>query len=392
MSSHTPRAGDTARAVARRMSHPMRRRLTIALHRSPVGRRLGRDTPFVSVVVAATGQQAPYLAECLDSIRSQTRATFEVIIVPYGDGYSCEAVAATYCEDDWRFGLTATASGYAAALNAGARRARGDYLTFVGAADTVPPDAFERMVTTIETTGSDFVVGNLRDAAPDKHLVRSEHAQVHRRERLAARFADVPEALADVHEGNRLFRRRFWRGAHLAFPESADAPLSLPIERAYAVATRFDLLREVTYHLTKRGDGMPFGQLKPVAHGLREWRTAERLVQTELEKAGSVDTVDAWVYAVLDIAFRPYLSDVERLDKQEWALLRDTATDLSNRATEQTWRLVRPDARVATWLAAHDMRTHLESFVAKRWFEQGQHPTYVRDGAVYARLPYADDP
>ncbi|MDN5852318.1 MAG: bifunctional glycosyltransferase family 2 protein/CDP-glycerol:glycerophosphate glycerophosphotransferase, partial [Actinomycetia bacterium] len=392
MSSRVPRAGDTARAVARRMPHPVRRRLTIALHRSPVGRRLGRDESFVSVVVATTGNHAAYLAECLDSIRAQTRGAFEVIVVPYADGAPCERVAAAYCEDDWRFAVAPAASGYGAALNAGARRAQGEYLTFVGATDTVPPYAFERLVGSLESTGSDFAVGNLHDAAPDKHLVRPEHGPVHRRDRLGVALADAPDALADIHVGNRLFRRRFWRGAGLAFVESDTAPPSLPISRAYADASRFDLLREVTYHLTKRGDGVPFGYLQPAAPGLREWRTGERRARTGLEESGSAEAVDAWIYAVLDIAFRPYVFDAERFDKQEWALLRDTAADLLGRASNGAWRRVRPEARVATWLAAHDMRAHLESFAALRWFENGQHPTYVRDGKVYARLPYADDP
>ena len=391
MSSRVPRPGNTARAVARRMPHPVRRRLTIALHRSPVGRRLGRDASFVSVVVAATGSHASYLAECLDSIRTQTRGEFEVIVVPYADGVSCGRVAADFCKDDWRFAVAPPAVGYGAALNAGARRARGDYLTFVGAADTLPSHAFERLVGTLESTGSDFVVGNLHDAAPDKHLVRSEHALVHRRDRRGVALSDVPDALADTHTGNRLYRSRFWRGAGLAFGESDTSPTSMPIARAYALADRFDLLREVTYHLTRRGDGVPFGYLQPAAPGLREWRTDERMVRTALEESGSADAVDAWVYAVLDYGFRPYLFDAERFDKQEWALLHDTAADLERRASDNVWRRVRPEARVATWLAAHGMRTHLESFVAQRWFENGQYPTYVRDGTVYARLPYADD-
>ncbi|UYM06991.1 bifunctional glycosyltransferase/CDP-glycerol:glycerophosphate glycerophosphotransferase [Solicola gregarius] len=390
MSSRIPRAGATARAMARRMPHPVRRRLTLALHRSPIGRRMGRDAPFVSVVVAATGSHAPFLAECLDSIREQTRGEFEVVVVPYGDGEQCAEIAATYGEGDWRFDLAPPAAGYGAALNVGVRHTHGEFLAFTGAADTLPPDALERLVGSLERTGSDFAVGALADAAPEKHLIRSEHARAHRRERLSVEFADAPDALVDLHEGNRLFRRRFWRGAGLAFPETETGPVSLPIMRAYARARGFDLLSAVTYRWTKRGDGVPFGYLIPAAHGLREWRTAERAIRAELERHGSADAIDAWLYAVLDIGLRPYVGDVERLDKQEWAVLRDTATELSERASDAVWSRVRPEARVATWLAAHGMRTHLETFVAQRWFENGQHPTYVRDGVVYARLPHAD--
>ncbi|UPK74702.1 bifunctional glycosyltransferase family 2 protein/CDP-glycerol:glycerophosphate glycerophosphotransferase [Nocardioidaceae bacterium SCSIO 66511] len=377
--------------MAQWMPHPLRRRLTVALHQSSFGNRVGRDAPFVSVVVAATATHAPYLGECLDSIRDQTRTELEVIVVPYDGGDECAEIAASYGADDWRFGVARPVSGHGAALNAGVARAKGEFITFVGAADTIPPDAFERLVGSLERTGSDLAVGNLHDAAPEKHLIRSEHARAHQRDQSGVVFADAPDALADTYLGNRVFRRRFWRGADLKFSESPSAPVSLPVARAYVLAERFDLLAHVTYHRTRRGDGVPFGYLVPAAPGLREWRTAERRTREELDRPDMQRSLDAWLYAVLDIGIRPYLADVERLDKQEWAVLRDTAAEVVAGASADVWQRVRPEARVAAWLAAGGLRTHLEKFTAQRWFENGQHPSCVRDGVVYAKLPYLDD-
>lgn len=386
MSSRSPR--EVARTLAGRLPHPARRRLTLALHGSPLGRRIGRDAPFVSAVVAATDRQAPYLAECLDSIRSQTRAALEVVVVPYGDAAGCVAVAEGHAAADWRFALASAEQSYAAALNAGARRAKGEYLTFVGAADTLPADAFEVLTGTLHASGSDFVVGNVADAAPAKHLTRSEHARAHERDRIAVTLVDAPDARTDALEGNRLFRRAFWTGAQLSFPE-APGPASLPIERAYARAHSFDLLRRVTYHWTRRGDGAPFGYLQPASPGLALWRSEQRRVLDEPVGPGSDAVRDAWLYGALDHGIIPYLRDVERLDDQDWALLRDAAADLWERAGDDVRARVRPESRVAAWLAAHALRSHLTDYVAQRWFEDGQFATTVRDGTVYAMLPYA---
>ncbi|MGH3359141.1 MAG: bifunctional glycosyltransferase/CDP-glycerol:glycerophosphate glycerophosphotransferase [Nocardioidaceae bacterium] len=347
--------------------------------------------PFVSIVVTATDLQAPYLAECLDSIRAQTRGQFEVVVVPYGRSAGCVAVAEGYSAADWRFAIAPAQDTYGSALNAGARRAMGEYLTFVGAADTLPEDACEVLVGTLQASGSDFVVGNLADAAPAKHLVRSEHARAHRQDRTAVTIADEPDALADTFVGNRLFRRAFWKGAQLGFPERSAAQPGLPIERAYVQARSFDLLHRVTYHLTRRGDGVPFGYLRPVSPGLHEWRAEQRRISDELSGTASTEVRDAWLYAVLDIGIKPYIGDAERLDERDWAMLRDAASDLLSLVSADAWRRVRPESRVGVWLAAHGMRTHLEDFVAQRWFENGQYATVVRDGSVYAWLPYAGE-
>lgn len=387
MVSRSPR--EVARTLAGRVPNPARRRLTLALHRSALGHRVGRDAPFVSAVVAATDLQAPYLAECLDSIRAQSRATFEVVIVPYGNAADCTGLAEEFAAADWRFTVAPTEQTYGGALNAGARRARGEYLTFPGAADTLPPDAFEVLVGSLAASGSDFAVGNVTDAAPAKHLVRSEHGRAHGRDLNAVTLPDAPDALFDVLESNRMFRRSFWVGARLTFLEHSDGPVSAPIERAYVLATSFDLLRRVTYHWTKRGDGVPFGYLRPASPGLHRWRTAQRLILDGLDGSGSTELCDAWLYGVLDHGIVPYLRDVERLDEQEWALLRDAAADLWHRAGDHVRMRVRPESRVAVWLAANSMRSHLVDFVAQRWFEEGQFATTVRDGTVYALLPYA---
>lgn len=386
MSSRSPR--DVARALAGRLPNPARRRLTIELHRSRLGQRIGRDAPFVTAVVAATDLHAPYLAECLDSIRRQSWPAYEIIIVPYGDATRCREIAERYA-GDWRCSIARSAGSHGAALNAGARRGRGEYLTFVGAADVVPADAFEQLVDSLSASGSDFAAGNYIDEAPEKYLTRSEHARAHERDRRAVTLTEVPDALTDVFEGNRMFRRTFWTGARLAFPERATAPRELPIERAYVLASSFDLLERVTYRWTKRGDGVPFGTLRPVASGLHEWRTEQRRTLAELEDRGDADLLDAWLYGILDTGIRAYLADVERLSEQDWAVLRDAAAQLWERAPDRVRRRVRPESRVGAWLAAQGLRSHLEDFVAQRWFEHGQYPSVIRNGVAYALLPYA---
>ena len=57
----------------------------------------------------------------------------------------------------------------------------------------------------------------------------------------------------------------------------------------------------------------------------------------------------------------------------------------------EVWRWVRAEPRVKLWLLLQDRREQLADFLAERWFEQGNRPTHVVDGAVHAGLPYYRD-
>lgn len=91
-------------------------------------------SPRVSVVVVAY-QSGPLLAECLESLRVQTMADHEVILV---DNASSDGAVAAAMRDHPQVQLIANTEnlGFAAAVNQGARAARGRWLVLLN------PDAF----------------------------------------------------------------------------------------------------------------------------------------------------------------------------------------------------------------------------------------------------------
>ncbi len=117
--------------------------------------------PRVSVVVPIYNVEA-YLEECLASLRAQTFADLEVVMVDDGSPDASAAIAASVAEEDPRFVLVRQENaGLGAARNAGVARAAGELLMFVDSDDRVPREAVAHLVASLDRTGSDFATGNI---------------------------------------------------------------------------------------------------------------------------------------------------------------------------------------------------------------------------------------
>src|SRR5918994_2674717 len=120
-----------------------------------------RRVARISVVVPIYNVE-PFLDECLRSIAGQTHADLEVVMVDDGSTDGSAAIARRFAERDERFRLISQANaGLGAARNAGVEAASGEHLAFVDSDDVLPADAYERLLTSLERTGSDFATGNV---------------------------------------------------------------------------------------------------------------------------------------------------------------------------------------------------------------------------------------
>ena len=331
------------------------------------------------MVVTADARQQPFLDECLDSLRGQLHRNLQILLVPYDASDPLLATARRHTSDR-RVTVLATEPDLAAARDAGARAARGEYLCFATGADTVPPAGTEILVASLVASGSDLAVGDLTQAAPFKHLTRSEHRSVHGRTRTGTTFAQAPELARDLLVENRLFRRSFWDATGLCF---GSGPADTVMAEALLRAERLDVRREVSYHAMSRGDGLAFGTLRPSMPELDAWLAAQ---QRLLALAGDGPTAVAYVRGVLDSAVQRFLDDAERADAAQWTALSGFVASCLERAGVDGSAAVRAEPRVRAWLAAEGRRADLETLVSRRWADQG-HPTEVRDGRVLAVLP-----
>ncbi|HEU6446895.1 MAG TPA: glycosyltransferase family A protein [Verrucomicrobiae bacterium] len=102
--------------------------------------------PLVSVVIPAFNAAAT-IAQSLESIRNQTFATFEAIVVDDGSTDNTAEIVQKFSAEDSRFTLLQQKNaGVSAARNAALDRARGEFIAFLDADDLWLPQKLERQI------------------------------------------------------------------------------------------------------------------------------------------------------------------------------------------------------------------------------------------------------
>lgn len=111
----------------------------------------------------------PYLAECLDSLRTQTLQDWEAILIDDGSTDGSDEVMSRFAESDRRFRCIWQANrGPSAARNRGLQEAQGKYVAFLDCDDWLwAGDVLERLVHPLEYTGADVAVGHVWSVYPD---------------------------------------------------------------------------------------------------------------------------------------------------------------------------------------------------------------------------------
>ena len=119
--------------------------------------------PKVSVIIPVHNQ-APYLAECLDSVLAQTLREIEVVCVDDGSNDGSERMLDEYAARDGRVKVIHQANvGVAAARNNGLDAATGGFVAFMDSDDRYPDDGvLADLVRGAEQNGVDICGGSMR--------------------------------------------------------------------------------------------------------------------------------------------------------------------------------------------------------------------------------------
>lgn len=100
-----------------------------------------------------------YLFQCLESIRNQTYANIEIILVNDGSTDRSVSICREFTAKDSRFKLINQENkGDSNTRNRAIAKASGDYITFIDADDFVEPNYIEAMITVARDNDSDIVV------------------------------------------------------------------------------------------------------------------------------------------------------------------------------------------------------------------------------------------
>ncbi|MBA2559374.1 MAG: glycosyltransferase, partial [Propionibacteriales bacterium] len=256
--------------------------------------RSQRATPRLSVVVPVYNVES-YLSACLDSLLAQSFTDLEVVVVDDGSTDGSSAIAERYVRehDRWRL-IRTTNRGLGAARNRGVAEVRGEYLAFLDSDDLLPPHAYQLMVSTLQHSGSDFVVGSL-ELLVDGRLVEPRWIRrAHLQRRLGVTLEEMPPIMRNVFAWNKVFRRSFYERAGLSFPEGVRYEDQVAITEAYLRADAFDVVRRPVYIWRIRDDGSSITQRRHELADLEDRIATKRLTTGLVRRLGSSDLVDFW--------------------------------------------------------------------------------------------------
>ena len=119
-----------------------------------------KQPPEISVIIPVYNQEL-YLAQCLDSVLSQTFRDMEVLCIDDGSTDQTPEILREYCLKDKRLKILNQANkGAGAARNYGLREAKGKYLSFLDSDDFFEPKMLEKAWKQARKDQADFVVFN----------------------------------------------------------------------------------------------------------------------------------------------------------------------------------------------------------------------------------------
>ena len=102
----------------------------------------------------------------------------------------------------------------------GVRRASGRYLAFVDGDDMVPRRAFQRLVASLEITGSDLACGNVMRLHRNLLVPSWAHKEAFAESRNRTHITRHPLLIRDRMLWNKVYRRRFWNALGLSLPRA----------------------------------------------------------------------------------------------------------------------------------------------------------------------------
>ena len=346
--------------------------------------------PLVSVIVPVYNVEE-YVAECLESVLSQTHAELDVVVVDDGGTDASMDVVRRVCAGDPRVRIVSQPNaGLGAARNTGIRVARGEFLRFVDSDDVLTPDSVEVLLASLLTSGSDFVVGNLRRLEHGRTWVPEWARQVHRVDRRGIGLDDLPDVLKDPFAHNKLFRTDFFHRVIGGFPEGVRYEDQEPSSRAYAYG-RFDVLRAVVYHWRVREDGTSITQQKSNPDDLRERLEVKERVAAVLSEGASPQVFRHWSAKAVGFDMRPYYEQVPRTGPEFYEQLRQGVLLVSRFLDEQTWQQIPMMDRLLALATLRTGRPDVVRVLTRRETHGWEVPAHVEDGVALLDESYLAD-
>lgn len=351
-------------------------------------------TPRLSIVVPFYNVER-YVVACLESLRAQTMSDFEAILVDDGSQDGTLALAEKFCAADRRFRIVRQENqGLGPARNTGIAHATGDYLTFVDSDDLIPARAYEQMVRSLDSSGSDMVSGDARRfndlGVRDSYVHREPFAE----ERIGTHVREFPALALDRMAWNKVIRRSYWDEHGFAFPPILyeDYPVTIKL---HVLAKKVDALSSPVYYWREREGGeLSITQRKWEFRNLRDRADSAAMVLDFLhEHAPEVAPVVEQHLLHIDVS--AIAAALHENDPSEHEAILELADRIYRRTSPAARDSVIPFERIQNHLLAQGRTAELGTLMEYRAVH-GTGAPLRRTGRLrpsyHLRLPFLDAP
>lgn len=287
---------------------------------------------LLSVIVPCYNVEK-YLAECVDSVLSQTYRNLEVILVNDGSVDGTGAICDAYAQKDRRVTVVHQANaGLGAARNSGVAASSGTHLTFIDSDDIIPHTAYQTMMEQLRSTGSPLVVGAIERFNSTGRSVPWFVEEAHALKREAVTGTDFPPIVWNVFAPTKVMERGLFDSLIGAFPEGVlyeDQEFSAKI---YASGIKFDIVPDIVYFWRQREDGTQITQNKTSVSDLQDRVDAARQAGAIIRSAGDPGLAEYWYRKLLMRDMWWYYRVVGQASLDFWNLLRDAILEFARQA------------------------------------------------------------
>lgn len=202
--------------------------------------------PLISIIVPVYNVEH-YIADCIDSIVSQSYKRLELILVDDGSSDNSFAICKKYSQSDSRIKLmTVNRGGVSVARNLGKDYAKGDYVLFVDSDDVLLPDALMHYVDNVNRTNADIIKSGWEAHYYDGRIKQYIHNEDVISNDCSEFFTLLQKTIYDTYIWNTLFKREII--ADLKFDVSLcwleDHIFSL---QCIIKGNKFSLIKHITY-------------------------------------------------------------------------------------------------------------------------------------------------
>jgi CDP-glycerol glycerophosphotransferase len=349
--------------------------------------------PRISVVVPFYNN-GDVLADCLQSIASQTFGDLEVIMVDDGSTDDGPRIARAQAEADPRFTLlTVPNGGPGFARNRGVERATGEFLAFVDGDDMLPPQAYEVLLHTLEKSGSDFVSGNVYRIGPEGIQQSALHFRAIKGRRIGTHITRTPQLLYDVSVWNKLFRRSFWDAHRLSYPEGMVWEDIQLMTKAHVLAKSVDVVGDLVYYWRERGRGaFSITQNRTDIRNLRDRITALLAIESFLAASAPAKLLRQHQRKALVNDLWLYVGDLSRVSDDYLSEFLDLTNQYLSQVSERVFKSLPAICKLAYYLIRKRAVAQLKELLDWR-LEQPVTtvPMVRRLGRLRADLPFRTD-